>query len=160
MKTDFFRKMAFMLGILFLLNACASAPITPASPGKRSAAHGAGACEATDNIPRVSVGELKRQMDEGADMVVVDTLYPYWYRKGHIKGAINFPWAETLREPTVLPRTKLLVLYCDCACEETSADVAEQLARDWGYKNIKVLKGGWVEWVKLGYPTENGEKTR
>jgi len=160
MKTDFFRKMAFMLGILFLLNACALAPIISTSPGKRSAAHGAGPCEATDNIPRVSVEELKKQMDEGADMVVVDTLYPYWYRKGHIKGAINFPWAETLREPTVLPRTKLLVLYCDCACEETSADVAEQLARDWGYKNIRVLKGGWVEWVKLGYPTEKGEKKR
>ncbi len=160
MKTDFLRKMAFMLGILFLLNSCASAPITPASSGKRSAAHGAGPCEATDDIPRISVEELKRQMDEGADVVVVDTLYPYWYRKGHIKGAINFPWAETLREPTVLSRTRLLVLYCDCHCEETSADVAVQLARDWGYKNIKVLKGGWVEWVKLGYPTEKGEKKR
>ena len=160
MKRDFSRRIAFMLGILFLLNACASAPITPPSSGKRSAAHGASICEAKDNIPRVSVEELKRQMDEGADMVVVDTLYPYWYRKGHIKGAINFPWAETLREPTVLPRDKLLVFYCDCACEETSADVAEQLARDWGYKNIKVLKGGWVEWVKLGYPTEKGGKKR
>jgi 3-mercaptopyruvate sulfurtransferase SseA len=106
------------------------------------------------------VEELKRQMDEGADMVVVDTLYPYWYRRGHIKGAINFPWAEVLREPTVLPRNKLLVLYCDCPCEETSADVAEQLVRDWGYKNIKVLKGGWVEWVKQGYPTEKEEKKR
>ena len=159
MKTGFLRKMDFVLGILFLLNACASAPTTPTSSGRRSAAQGE-PCEAKDNIPRISVEELKRQMDEGADMVVVDTLYPYWYRKGHIKGAINFPWAEVLREPTVLPRNKLLVLYCDCPCEETSADVGEQLVRDWGYKNIKVLKGGWVEWVKLGYPTEKGEKKR
>ena len=110
-------------------------------------------------MPRITAEELKKLMDEGEDLVVVDTLYPYWYKRGHIKGAINFPWAEPIKEPTGIPRTKLAVLYCDCECEETSADVALQLVRDWGYKNISVLKGGWVEWNKLGYPTEKGDKT-
>jgi rhodanese-related sulfurtransferase len=109
-------------------------------------------------MPRITAEELKKLMDEGADVVVVDTLYPYWYKRGHIKGAINFPWAGVIKEPTALPRTKLVVLYCDCECEETSADVAVQLSRDWGYTNIRVLQGGWVEWTKLGYPTQKGEK--
>jgi 3-mercaptopyruvate sulfurtransferase SseA len=142
-------KAVLMIWIMILSAACAS--------GMRTTAPLPKACEPADNIPRINAEGLKKLMDEGADLLVVDTLYPYWYKKGHIKGAINFPWAETIKEPTVLPRTKLVVLYCDCECEETSADVGVQLVRDWGYKNVKVLKGGWVDWVKLGYPTEKGE---
>jgi 3-mercaptopyruvate sulfurtransferase SseA len=145
-------KAVLMIWIMILLIACASGPLTSKRPPK--------ACEPTDNIPRITAEELKKLMDEGADLVVVDTLYPYWYKRGHIKGAINFPWAESIKEPITLPRTKLVVLYCDCECEETSADVAIQLVRDWGYKNIRVLKGGWAEWNKLGYPTEKGEEKR
>ena len=144
---------------LIVLVGCASAPPTTTTPGKRlEASKSTGPCVPTDNVPRITIEELKKLMDEGADIVVVDTLYPYWYKRGHIKGAINFPWAETIKEPTVLPRTKLVVLYCDCECEETSADVGEQLIKDWGYKNVKVLKGGWAEWLKFGYPTEKGSK--
>jgi len=144
---------------LMVLVSCASALPTTTTPGNRlEASKGTRPCVPTDNVPRITVEELKKLMDEGADIVVVDTLYPYWYKRGHIKGAINFPWAEAIKEPTILPRNKLLVLYCDCECEETSADVGEQLIKDWGYKNVKVLKGGWVEWVKLGYPTEKGLK--
>ena len=141
-------KAVLMICIATLLAACASAPTRPKI------------CEPTDNIPRITAQELKKLMDESADIVIVDTLYPPWYRKEHIKGAINFPWAETIKEPIILPRTKLLALYCDCECEETSADVAVQLVRDWGYKNVKVLKGGWAEWIKLGYPIEKGEGKR
>ena len=149
-------KSLFLVLISVLLAGCASTPLISTGPATRSG----GPCEVRDNIPRITPEELKKLMDEGADLVIVDTLYPYWYKKGHIKGAINFPWQETLREPIDLPRDKLLVLYCDCACEETSADVAEQLVKNWGYKNVKVLKGGWEEWVKLGYPTEKGEKKK
>ncbi len=145
-------KTVLMILGLLLLSACASGPPTSARPQKT--------CEPTDNIPRITAEELKKLMDEGEDVVVVDTLYPYWYKRGHIKGAINFPWAKTIKDPVALPRTKLVVLYCDCVCEETSADVATQLARDWGYKNIRVLKGGWVAWTKSGYPIEKGEKKR
>lgn len=138
---------------------CASAPPTTATPGKRlEASKSTRPCVPTDNVPRITIEELKKLMDDGADIMVVDTLYPYWYKRGHIKGAINFPWAETIKEPTILPRNKLLALYCDCQCEETSADVGEQLIKDWGYRNVKVLKGGWAEWWKFGYPTEKGLK--
>jgi 3-mercaptopyruvate sulfurtransferase SseA len=141
-------KAVLVICIAMLLEACASVPTQPKI------------CEPTDSIPRITAQELKKLMDDSADIVVVDTLYPYWYRKEHIKGAINFPWVETIKEPLILPRNKLLVLYCDCECEETSADVGVQLVRDWGYKNVKVLQGGWAEWVKLGYPTEKGEGKR
>ena len=45
-------------------------------------------------------------------------------------------------------------LYCGCAHEEDSSDVANQLIEDFVYDEIKLLKGGLSEWVKLGYPIE------
>lgn len=146
------------LALAFLVGCASAPPSTTAPRGRLAASKSTEPCVPTDNVPRITVEELKKLMDDGADIVVVDTLYPYWYKRGHIKGAINFPWAETIKEPTILPRNKLLALYCDCECEETSADVGEQLIKDWGYTNVKVLKGGWVQWVKLGYPTEKGLK--
>jgi rhodanese-related sulfurtransferase len=135
----------FLAWILLFPAACAIAPVS--HPG-----------EVGDNIPRVVPGELKSLLDGDAEIVVVDTMPAYWYEKGHIIGAINFPWRETLGEPVSLSREKLLIIYCDCPNEETAADVALQLSRGWGYENVKVLKGGWSQWVKLGYPTEKGKK--
>jgi 3-mercaptopyruvate sulfurtransferase SseA len=30
------------------------------------------------------------------------------------------------------------------------------LMNNWGYKNVKVLDGGLMRWIKLGYPVETG----
>jgi rhodanese-related sulfurtransferase len=37
--------------------------------------------------------------------------------------------------------------------EHTSALVARELMR-LGFTNVAVLKGGWNEWVKAGFPTD------
>jgi rhodanese-related sulfurtransferase len=106
--------------------------------------------------PRVTVEELKKMMDEGATVVIVDTNDEMNYKMKHIKGAVHFPWAKVIREPGPLPKDKLLVLYCGCIGEEASEDVAQQLMKDYGYKSIKVLDGGLMRWIKLGYPVETG----
>ncbi|MBP1698368.1 MAG: Cytochrome c family protein [Deltaproteobacteria bacterium] len=105
-------------------------------------------------IELITAEELKKLIDEGADIRAVDTQDERIYHMKHIKGAINFPWAPVIREPINLPRTKLLIIYCGCAGEEASKSVARQLVSDWGFKKIKVLDGGFSRWLKLGYPTE------
>ncbi len=90
------------------------------------------------------------------DVVIVDTNDEKTYKMKHIKGAIHFPWAKVIGEPGPLPKDKLLGLYCGCIGEEASDDVAQQLMNTWGYKTIKVLEGGLMQWVKLGYPVEAG----
>jgi rhodanese-related sulfurtransferase len=110
----------------------------------------------------ISPKELKKLIETKADILVVDVQPKIAYEIGHIKGAINFPWASEIKGPVNLPKDKLLVMYCDCAHEEDSTDVAKQLTEEWGYKssNIKLLKGGWSGWLKLGYPTEKGKSQR
>jgi len=54
------------------------------------------------------------------------------------------------------PKGKTFVVYCASSNEERSiANVKEVLnyGRD-GYSKVYVLKGGWEEWLKAGYPTE------
>jgi rhodanese-related sulfurtransferase/thiol-disulfide isomerase/thioredoxin len=104
--------------------------------------------------PRITVEDLKKMMDEGATVVIVDTNEEINYKLKHIKGAIHFPWAKVIGDPGPLPKDRLLVLYCGCIGEEASDNVAQQLMNPWGYKNIKVLDGGLMRWVKLGYPVE------
>ena len=109
-------------------------------------------------IARIKADELKKMIESKADLVIVDTQPKGAYDIGHIKGAINLPWAKDIKDPKKLPKNKLLVLYCDCGHEEDSIDVATQLMNKWGYSNMKILEGGWSGWMKLGYPTEKGKK--
>ena len=59
-----------------------------------------------------------------------------------------------MRGPVKLPRDKTLVFYCACTHEEDSTDMAGQLAKKLGYRNIVLLAGGWLRWQELGYPAE------
>ena len=94
---------------------------------------------------------------DGDTVLIVDTQPKAAYKMGHIKGAINFPWAPEIKNPD-LPRDRILVLYCDCTNEEDSTDLARQLLRNWEYVYVRVLKGGWSQWQKLGYPTEKSSE--
>ena len=88
--------------------------------------------------------------------MIVDTHPEAVYERGHIPGAVNLPWAMHIKGPVNLPRNKLLILYCACAHEATAEDVATQLIHQFGYKDLKLLAGGWLRWVELGYPIDPG----
>jgi rhodanese-related sulfurtransferase len=110
-----------------------------------------------DEIPRVIVEELKKMVDGKADIVILDVQPQTVYAKGHIKGAISFPWARKIDEARVanLPRTKTIIAYCDCGPGEAdSASVAAQLM-NLGFADVKVLKDPSVRgWKGAGYPME------
>jgi adenylyltransferase/sulfurtransferase len=105
-------------------------------------------------VQSIKPEELKKLIESKADILVVDNQPKGAYDMEHIPGAVNFPWAPQIKVPVNLPRNKMLILYCACSHEEDSTDVAEKLMREFGYNNIKVLEGGWLRWVELGYPIE------
>lgn len=97
--------------------------------------------------------ELKRLIDEGSDeIVIVDTAATLIFEEEHIPGAVSFPWVHEIVPPIELPRDKTLVVYCACNDHEDSVDMAEKLSQA-GYLEVKVLEGGWFEWLDLEYPT-------
>lgn len=110
-----------------------------------------------EEIPRISVAELKKMIDTNAPVYVIDAQSKETYDKGHIKGAHSLPWKSEITPGDVenLPKDVLIVTYCDCGPgENDSADTAYQLI-NLGYPNVKILADPAIkEWKKLGYPME------
>ena len=108
----------------------------------------------------ITPDEVKKSIDEHSPgMVIVDTAaLPVWEEE-HIPGAVSFPYSKNITAPVPLPRDKMLVVYCACKDHEDSTDVARQLSL-LGYRNVKVLKGGWFKWVALKYKTESKDDAK
>jgi rhodanese-related sulfurtransferase len=110
-----------------------------------------------DEVPRIKVEELKKMMDEGKAVTIIDTQPRDVYDMEHIKGAISLPWKREISPQDVrsLPKNKMLVTYCDCGPGESdSSDVASQLLR-LGFGDVRVLQDPSVrQWKKAGYPME------
>jgi hypothetical protein len=72
-------------------------------------------------LPRVTCEELKQAMDDGLDLVLVDTRMDLSFNDGHIPGALNIPdtplppltEAMVMAKLMALPMDKLIFLYCD-----------------------------------------------
>jgi rhodanese-related sulfurtransferase len=110
-----------------------------------------------DDVPRITIQELKKMMDNKADVTIVDVQPKRSYEKGHIKSALSSPWTPRPNETlaATLPKTKLIVVYCDCGPGEAdSVSIAERLI-DAGFSNIKVLQDPSIRgWKEAGYPME------
>ncbi|MGA9882085.1 MAG: rhodanese-like domain-containing protein [Candidatus Acidiferrales bacterium] len=94
---------------------------------------------------------LKMMKDHNTTFQLVDTQPAMAYAVSHITGAINYPFQTHLTPPIPLPRDKTLIIYCPCTEDQDSISLAKELA-EFGYYNVKILKGGWYKWVALKYP--------
>lgn len=120
--------------------------------------------EAQSEVSVVTCEEVKTMIDEGAEIVLVDTrLESNFQREPHIKGAINIPDTvlPPMTEQTIeaklmgLPWNQSIIFYCDCTDDSGSIYLAQKLI-DTGFNadNVKVLTGGFIRWQELGFPTE------
>jgi predicted sulfurtransferase len=69
---------------------------------------------AQDNIPRITVQELKAKMDKGEDLVVVDvrTGNDYEASKIKIKGAVRISIVKIEERYNDLSKDKEIITYC------------------------------------------------
>ena len=102
---------------------------------------------------RVSPEALKRRLDAGEDVAIIDlrtpldvTATPY-----AIPGS-RWLAADVIDEHEVeLLRSRDVVLYCASAYDATSARVALQLKRK-GITRVRPLEGGLAAWMALKFP--------
>lgn len=103
-------------------------------------------------LPTITPDELRAKMDSGEPMVIVDVNSSTLYKDGHIEGAISIPWStKCFSQDPELPRGVPLYFYCVCADEEDSGAMGMSAVKDWGYRNITLLKGGTPAWEEAGY---------
>ena len=119
----------------------------------------------------VTTGELKKWMDAGKDMVVVDTMpFEDSYKKAHVTGAKQFlfPIPDMLEWDTKETggktredflallgpdKNRTVVIYCGfvkCTRSHNGAAWARRL----GYTNVYRYPGGIFAWKGAGYPVD------
>lgn len=112
---------------------------------------------AREEIPRISIKELKNMMDQEAEVVIIDVQPKAIYDEGHIKGAVSIPWKSQLLLEDVwsIPGGVPIVIYCACGPGESdSADIGKQMMK-MGYSEVMVLEHPAIEgWKNSGYPME------
>ena len=107
--------------------------------------------EARQVVPEQGPADLKRRLDAGEGVVVVDVRDPDEYRDGHIEDAasISRGFLE-FRIGTVAPEpTTPIVLYCQTGLRSM---LASKALKDLGYENVVNLQGGFQKWAQSGLP--------
>ena len=107
-------------------------------------------------IPSITLSAAVEEYKQG-HTVFVDAMAAGFYKKRHIKGAVNMPLAlfdiVYLTNFDEEDKTKKIIVYGKTFSKLFDLEVANRLALR-GYKNTRVLEGTLSDWEKKGYPVE------
>lgn len=111
--------------------------------------------DAKKNIRQTNVQEVKKQLDAGEKIILVDVREESEWARGHLPGAVYLGKGIIERdiEQKIPDKNAPLVLYCGGGFR--SALAAENLQK-MGYTKVISMDGGWKGWLAAGYPTEKG----
>jgi rhodanese-related sulfurtransferase len=106
-------------------------------------------------VKETNVTDVKRRVDAGENLVLIDVREDNEWAQGHLPGALHLGKGIIERDiEQRVPQTDTkLVLYCGGGFR--SALVAESLQK-MGYTNVESMDGGWKGWRDAGLPTEKG----
>jgi rhodanese-related sulfurtransferase len=108
--------------------------------------------DAKQRVKETNVPDVKRRIDAGEQMILVDVREDNEWAKGHLPGAVHMGRGvieRDIEQKVPDPGTKL-VLYCGGGFR--SALVADNLQK-MGYTNVESMDGGWRAWNEAGLPT-------
>ncbi len=120
---------------------CGIHPAAPELPG----GHAVNAATETTSV------ELKRRLDRGDKVKILDVREPNEYQINRIAGATLMPLGEVPRRYAELDPDEEMVVLCKLGAR--SAKAAEFL-RSVGFKKVLNLKGGILDWIDTVDPTQ------
>ena len=108
--------------------------------------------EAKKRVKETTVADVRRRLDAGEKLVLLDVREESEWGRGHLPGAVHLGKGIIERdiERHVPDTNTKLILYCGGGFR--SALSADNLQR-MGYSNVESMDGGWKGWLEAGYPT-------
>jgi rhodanese-related sulfurtransferase len=126
-------------------DASASANSSP-SPGGSMMKQGQ---SSESDIARINVEEAKKLVSEGK-AIIIDVRGSESYKMSHIKGALDIGLHKLeAGDYKGLPKDKIIISYCACPAENSSARAAAVLKKA-GFKDPGALVGGIKAWIDSG----------
>lgn len=108
----------------------------------------------------ITVEELKAKVAGNERMTIIDvrSTGSYIDSDDRIKGAIHVKLRRLKSRLAYAPlknapRDAVVITYCACPSDDSSVYAAQVLLAA-GFKRVRVLKGGWQEWLKAGGQVE------
>lgn len=116
-------------------------------------------------IDTITAEELKAKVTGNQSVTIIDVRSSEGYAASSttVKGALHFKVRKLKARLAYapfkdLPKDREIVTYCACPKDEASI-AAAQILQASGFKRVKVLQGGWQEWLKANGPTEPRAKS-
>jgi rhodanese-related sulfurtransferase len=109
--------------------------------------------DAKTRVRETNVQEVKKKLDAGEKIVLVDVREESEWARGHLPGAVYMGRGVIERdiEQKIPDKGAPLVLYCGGGFRSAlSADNLQKM----GYTNVVSMDGGWRGWNEAGFPTE------
>jgi adenylyltransferase/sulfurtransferase len=118
--------------------------LRPEPPAQSAAAASASAWE-------ITAVELKKRMDAGDKLLVLDVREPNEYQINRIHGSTLIPLGELPRRYQEIDRDQEIVALCKMGARSAKAT---DFLRSVGFARVKNLRGGILEWIDKVDPTQ------
>ena len=99
----------------------------------------------------ITATELKRRLDEGENLVVLDVREPNEYQINRIPGSTLIPLGELPRRYQELDRSREIVTQCKVGARSARA---MEFLQTVGFTKVKNLRGGILEWIDAVDPSQ------
>ena len=105
--------------------------------------------ESTASVPEIRPEELKRRLDNGEDILVLDVREPHEYEICHLRGHL-IPLGDLPRRVHELDSSREIVAYCKIGVRSAKA---VEFLRGIGFRRVRNLTGGIDAWAERIDPT-------
>jgi glyoxylase-like metal-dependent hydrolase (beta-lactamase superfamily II)/rhodanese-related sulfurtransferase len=106
-----------------------------------------------DEVPQISVSELRKLLDTQENLQLIDVRRPAEYNGGHAPRAVTAPLAkfrDTLPSMDLNPDGPSAIICAGGYRSSAATSIAQQL----GFKNLLNVTGGTKAWIDAGYEVE------
>jgi len=95
-------------------------------------------------LPEITVTDLKKKLDNGEDIQLVDVREPAEFEICHLP-AILIPLGDIPKKAASISHNKPVIVICHHGFR--SAQAIQYLSQRYGFSNLLNLKGGIHEWA-------------
>lgn len=85
--------------------------------------------------------------DQYAKTFIIDARDAQQFERSHIPSAVNIEWRDVLARRDEIPKDQMVLIYCNTGSLSAQAGFALRVI---GWTNLRILQGGYQEWLAKG----------